>query len=93
MAKRVKYVEGYDQYSHRRNVQVTFLLNAAERAALDDLMVVVGARSMSSFIRRQLFGAYEGLTREQKRQLREVREWRAREAEAKRAGHAGSDPA
>lgn len=93
MAKKIRYIDGYDQYSHRRDVQVTFLLNAAERAALDDLMAVLGVKNISAYIRGQMFGAYEGLTREQKRQLREVREWRAREAEAKRAGHAGSDPA
>ena len=74
----MQYIDGYEHYGHRRDIQVVVRLNAAERAALDDLLAVVGARSMSSFIRRQLFGAYEGLTREQKRQLREVREWRAR---------------
>lgn len=83
MARKVKYADGYDHYSHRRNVQVTFLLNEAERAALDDLMAVVGARSISSFVRSQLFRAYRGLSREQKRQLREVREWRAKERRCK----------
>ena len=93
MSRRTIYIPGYDHYSHKRNIRVVCVLNQAERAALDDLMAVLGVKNISAYIRGQMFGAYEGLTREQKRQLREVREWRAREAEAKRAGHAGSDSA
>jgi len=48
-------------------------------------MAVLGVKNISAYIRGQMFGAYKGLSREQKRQLREVQQWRAREAEAKRA--------
>lgn len=80
MGKRIRYIDGYEHYGHRRDIQVIVRLNEAERAALDDLMAVLGVRNMAAFIRGQMFRAYGGLTREQKRQLREVREWRAHDA-------------
>ena len=80
MRKKIQYISGYEHYGKRRDIQVIFRLNEAERAALDDLMAVLGARSISGFVRGQLFGAYNGLTKRQKQQLEEVRRWREGEA-------------
>ena len=57
----------------------TFYVNEAEKAALDDLMAVLGVKNQSAFIRGRVFGAYNELTAEQKAKLAEAREWRAKE--------------
>ena len=75
--KRITYVNGYDHYSHKRNILMRFLLNEAEYQFLFDLMSVLHVRNMSAFIRAQLFHAYQNLSPEQKRQMAEVAEWRA----------------
>ena len=76
MGKRIRYIDGYEHYGHRRDIQVIVRLNEAERAALDDLMAVLGQTNISRYIRSQIFLSYHTLTRQQKRQLREVRQWR-----------------
>ena len=76
---KIVYCSGYDHYSHRRTIQITFFVNEAEKNALDDLMAVLEEKNMSEFIRGQLFRAYEGLTAEQKERLAEVAEWREKE--------------
>ena len=74
--RKVVYADGYDHYDKHRTVQVIFLVNEAERAALDDLMAVLGVKNMSDFIRGQVFRAFNDLNAEQKTQLKEVRQWR-----------------
>lgn len=73
MSRRTTYIPGYDHYSHKRNIRVVCMLNQAERAALDDIMAVLGQTNISRYIRSQIFLSYHTLTRQQKRQLREVR--------------------
>jgi len=77
--KRTIYINGYNHYSHRRNITMRFLVNEAEKRCLDDLMAVMGVRNMSAFIRAQIFRAYRDLTPEQKQQLADVAQWRASE--------------
>ena len=77
--KRIIYVEGYDHYSHRRRVKITFMLNESENECLRDLMSVLHVSNMSAFIRSQIFRAYRDLTPEQKQQLTDVATWRASE--------------
>ena len=74
--RKVVYADGYDHYDKHRTVQVIFLVNEAERAALDDLMAVLGVKNMSDFIRGQVFRAFNDLSAAQKGQLKEVRQWR-----------------
>ena len=77
--KKVEYLEGYDQYKTKKDIAITFYVNEAEKAALDDLMAVLGVKNQSAFIRGRVFGAYNELTAEQKARLAEAREWRAKE--------------
>ena len=79
MARHTYYIPGYDHYSHRRNKRIVCVLNECERAALDDLMAVLGYSSVSAYIRAQLFRPYNTLTRHQKRQLRDVQSFRSQE--------------
>ena len=78
--KKVEYLQGYDHYDKKKTIPVTFFLSEAERSALEDLTAVLGVRNLSAFVRGQVFKAYERLTEEQKKQMREVAEWRATEA-------------
>ena len=77
--KRTTYIDGYDHYSHRRNILMRFLLNEAEYQFLFDLMSVLHITNMSAFIRAQLFRAYRDLTPEQRQQLTQVALWRSNE--------------
>lgn len=79
MTKKITYLQGYDHYSHLRDIKITFMLNEAERAALDDLMAVLGEKNISAYIRTQLFKPYYSLTEQQKQQLRDVRAFRENE--------------
>ena len=77
--KRTTYIDGYDNYSHRRNILMRFLLNEAEYQFLFDLMSVLHITNMSAFFRAQLFRAYRDLSPEQKQQMAHVAHWRASE--------------
>lgn len=73
----VVYEDGYNHYDRHRNIPVVFMLNAAEKAALDDMLAASGVTNVSDFIRGQVFKAHKELTAEQKEQLKEVAKWRA----------------
>ena len=77
--RKIVYRDGCDHYSHRRTILITFFVNEAEKAALDDLMAAMEEKNMSDFIRRQVFRAYETLTAEQRKKMAEVAEWRKEE--------------
>ena len=72
----VVYEEGYNHYDRHRSIPVVFLVNAAEKAALEDLMAASGVTNISDFVRGQVFKAHREMTPEQKEQLAEVRQWR-----------------
>ena len=72
----VVYEEGYNHYDRHRDIQIIFKINAAEKAALEDLMAASGVTNVSDFIRHQIFKAHKDMTPEQKEQLAEVRQWR-----------------
>ena len=78
-SKNVVYQEGYDHYDRHRNIQVMFLINEAEKAALDDMTAALGVTNLSEFIRGRLFSAYYSLNDSQKAQMAEVAHWRATE--------------
>ena len=78
-SKNVVYQDGYDHYDRHRNIQVMFLINEAEKAALDDMTAALGVTNLSEFIRGRLFSAYSWMTDEQKKKMKEVAEWRATE--------------
>ena len=75
--KNVVYVNGYNHYSRHREIPIHFTVNEAEKAALDDLIAVLGVTNLSAFIRGQVFKAYDELSPEQRQQLQEVAKWRA----------------
>ena len=77
--KKVEYLNGYDHYKTKKDITITFYVNEAEKAALDDLMAVLEVKNQSAFIRGRVFGVYSDLTAEQKAKLAEVAEWRAKE--------------
>ena len=78
--KKIIYADGYDHLSHRRYVTVIFRLNEAEKAAFDDMLMVLGVTNQSEFIRNQVFAAYKTMTPEQLRQMAEIAEWRVEDA-------------
>ena len=73
----VEYIPGYDHYDRHRDILVTFKLNEAEKAALDDLLAALEVTNLSDFIRHQVFRAYNDLTPDQKARLADVAAWRA----------------
>ena len=81
--RKIVYRDGYEHYGHRRTIQITFFVNEAEKAALDDLMAAMEEKNMSDFIRRQVFRAYDTLTPEQRKKMDEVAAWREKEAARK----------
>jgi len=78
--RKIVYRDGYEHYGHRRTIQITFFVNEAEKAALDDLMAAMEEKNMSDFIRRQVFRAYDTLTPEQRKKMDEVAKFRAEDA-------------
>ena len=90
--RKIVYRDGYDHYGHRRTIQLTFFVNEAEKAALDDLMAAMEEKNMSDFIRRQVFRAYEMLTPEQSKKMAEVAEWRKEEEACNAVGVDGEMP-
>ena len=90
--RKIVYRDGYDHYSHRRTILITFFVNESEKAALDDLMAAMEEKNMSDFIRRQVFRAYETLTPEQSKKMAEVAEWRKEEAACNAGGMNGEKP-
>ena len=77
--KKIVYIDGYDHYSRKRNIQLHILLNQAEYYALQDLMAVLKENDLSKYIRAQIFKPYQSLTAEKKKQLEEVAKWREKE--------------
>ncbi|MBR4546797.1 MAG: hypothetical protein IKO66_01970 [Paludibacteraceae bacterium] len=70
------YVDGYDHYDKKRTIKFQLLLNEAEQNFLEDLFNVLNIKNKSAFIRNQVFHAYENLTEEQKKAMKEVAQWR-----------------
>ena len=81
MAKkaRIIYEDGYDHLSHNRSEFIIVRVNAAEKAALDDMMAALEVKNQSEFIRNQLFNAYKTMTPEQLRKMAEVAAYRTEE--------------
>ena len=77
----LEYEEGYNHYDRHRDIQIVFKVNAAEKAALDDMLAASGVTNVSDFIRGQIFKAHREMTTYQKEQLAEVRQWRREEDE------------
>ena len=73
------YADGYNHYSHKREIKVTFFLNESEKAAFDDMMAALEVKNQSEFIRNQIFGAYKKMTPEQLRKMAEVAAFRVEE--------------
>ena len=78
--KKVIYADGYEHLSHRRDIKVTFFVNESEKAAMDDMLMVLGVTNLSEFIRNQVFAAYKTMTPEQLRQMAEIAEFRSEDA-------------
>ena len=76
MAKKTVFEDGYNHYSHKHKVKITFMLSEAHRAALDDLMMVLGETNLSEYIRTQIFRPYYSLNKKQKQQLEELKKLR-----------------
>ena len=81
MAKklRIVYEDGYDHLSHNRTEFIIVRVNAAEKAAIDDMTAALGVKNQSEFIRNQIFGAYKSMTPEQLRKMAEVAAFRTEE--------------
>ena len=73
----IVYIDGYNHYNRHRIIPIQFFVNEAEKAALDDLIAVLGVTNLSAFIRGQVFKAYDELSPEQRQQLKDVAKWRA----------------
>lgn len=82
MAKklRIVYEDGYDHLSHTRSEFIIVRVNAAEKAAIDDMTAALGVKNQSEFIRNQIFGAYKSMTPEQLRKMAEVAAFRTEDA-------------
>ena len=82
MAKKIRivYEDGYDHLSHTRSEFIIIRVNAAEKAALDDMMAALEVKNQSEFIRNQIFNAYKSMTPEQLRKMAEVAAFRTEEA-------------